>query len=126
VDNPDLVLPEPNLVGKFSIQLNILKAFLKGITQLAPHQSLITKMHTSQNESVNRIKLNYTDKKQDYPKSYRTRYALAVIHTNNGFLKILQIFFSDQDLLNIGKIWKQREDKRNRNVAEIHKRNDMR
>ncbi|CAG8776853.1 21522_t:CDS:2, partial [Gigaspora margarita] len=134
VDNPDLVLPEPNLVSKSSTQLNALKTFLKGITQLSPHQSLITKMRTSQNESVNRIKLNYTDKKQDYPKSYRTRHALAVIHNNNGFLEMLQILrqageilsFSDQDLLNIGKIWKQREDKRNCNVAEIHKRNDMR
>ncbi|CAG8648457.1 11053_t:CDS:2, partial [Racocetra persica] len=110
---------KPNLVDKSSIQLNALKAFLKGIIQLAPHQSLITKIHTSQNEYVNRIKLNYTDKKQDYPKSYRTRYALAVIHNNNSFLEMLQILrqagkissFSDQDLLNISKIWKQREDK---------------
>ncbi|RIB26484.1 hypothetical protein C2G38_2267176 [Gigaspora rosea] len=91
VDNPDLVLPEPNLVGKSSTQLNALKTFLKGITQLSPRQSLITKMHTSQNESVNRIKLNYTDKKQDYSKSYRTRHAIAVIHNNNGFLEMLQI-----------------------------------
>ncbi|CAG8523282.1 16580_t:CDS:2, partial [Racocetra persica] len=91
VGNPDLVLSEPNLVGKSSIQLNALKAFLKGITQLAPHQNLITKMRTSQNESINKIKLNYTDKKQNYPKSYRTRHALAVIYNNNGFLKMLQI-----------------------------------
>ncbi|CAG8729051.1 43579_t:CDS:2 [Gigaspora margarita] len=90
----------------------IRQKFLKGITQLAPYQSLITKMCTSQNESVNRIKLNYTDKKQDYPKSYKTRHALAVIHNNNGLLELLQILrqaeeilkFSNQDLLNIAMI----------------------
>ncbi|KAF0553856.1 ATP dependent DNA helicase [Gigaspora margarita] len=77
MNNSDLILPEPNLIGKSNLQSNALKEFLKRITQLVPYQSLITKIRTSQNESVNRIKLNYTDKKQDYPKSYKTRYALA-------------------------------------------------
>ncbi|KAF0555148.1 ATP dependent DNA helicase [Gigaspora margarita] len=74
-----------------NIQSNALKEFFKGITQLAPHQSLITKIRTSQNESVNRIKLNYMDKKQDYPKSYKTHHALAVIYNNNSLLELLQI-----------------------------------
>ncbi|CAG8754668.1 1516_t:CDS:2, partial [Racocetra fulgida] len=91
IDNPDLTLPEPNLIGKSNIQLNALKEFLKGITQLAPHQSLITKMRTSQNKSVNRIKLNYIDKKQDYLKSYKTCHILAVIYNNNSLLELLQI-----------------------------------
>ncbi|RIB08903.1 P-loop containing nucleoside triphosphate hydrolase protein [Gigaspora rosea] len=82
VDNPDLTLPEPNLIE-------------------------------NQNESVNRIKLNYTDKKQDYPKSYKTRHALAVIHNNNGILELLQIlrqadqlqdFNWSQDLIPYGKL----------------------
>ncbi|CAG8628225.1 12090_t:CDS:2, partial [Gigaspora rosea] len=134
LDNYNLTLPEPNLIGKFNIQSNALKEFLKGITQLAPHQSLITNMRTSQNESVNKIKLNYTDKKQDYPKSYKTCHALAVIHNNNGILELLQILrqagkiskHSNQDLLNIALIWKQREDKRICNIAEIHKKNETR
>ncbi len=43
-------------------------------------------IRTSQNEAVNRIKLNYTDKKTDYPKS-----TLAILHNNNGVEYLLKV-----------------------------------
>ncbi|CAG8751401.1 8436_t:CDS:1, partial [Cetraspora pellucida] len=39
---------------------------------------------------VNRIKLNYTDKKTDYFKSFSARHALAVHHNNNELLTLLE------------------------------------
>ncbi|PKB99930.1 hypothetical protein RhiirA5_428950 [Rhizophagus irregularis] len=59
-------------------------------------------------------------KKTDYPKSYRARHALSVIHNNNGFVKLQRtvrtagnlVGFSDQDEKILFNIWKQREQKK--------------
>ncbi|GBC37156.2 DNA helicase RecQ [Rhizophagus irregularis DAOM 181602=DAOM 197198] len=85
VENPDLILPTPNLVDVNKDQCLRLVEFLKRITKLKDDQSLITTIRTSYNEAFNRLKLNYTEKKTDYPKSFKARHALSVIHNNNGF-----------------------------------------
>ncbi|RIB21140.1 P-loop containing nucleoside triphosphate hydrolase protein [Gigaspora rosea] len=134
VQNPELFLADPNLIGYTESQANALKEFLKKHTKLPPKQSLITSIRTSMNEAFNRVKLNYTDKKVDYAKSFSARHGLAVLHNNNGLLEMLEIVkqvgnlleFSKEDEFNIGRIWKQREDKRKCNVAEINKRNVLR
>jgi len=72
-------------------------------------KSLITTIRTSANEAVNHVKLNYTDKKTDYPKSFAARHALAVIYNNNGIIQVLKVVrkvaylasFFEQDHLNL-------------------------
>ncbi|PKC54544.1 hypothetical protein RhiirA1_542846 [Rhizophagus irregularis] len=88
VENPDLILPTPNLVDVNKDQCLRLVEFLKRITKLKDDQSLITSIRTSYNEAFNRLKLNYTEKKTDYPKSFKARHALSVIHNNNGFVDL--------------------------------------
>lgn len=52
------------------------------------HLTLIgTTTRTSQNEAFNRVKLIYTSKLIDYTASYQTRYALAILHNNEGFVR---------------------------------------
>ncbi|CAG8751476.1 15197_t:CDS:2, partial [Funneliformis caledonium] len=58
VKNPDLSLSTPNLVD------------------------------IDNNQSFNCLKLNYTEKKTDYPKLFRARHVLSVIHNNNGFIEL--------------------------------------
>ncbi|RIB12705.1 P-loop containing nucleoside triphosphate hydrolase protein [Gigaspora rosea] len=131
VQNLKIRLADPNLIGYTQNQANALKEFLKKYTKLPQKQSLITTIRTSMNEAFNYIKLNYTDKKINFAKSFSARHGLAVLHNNNSFLEMLEVIrragilpeFSEQDLINIGKIWKQRQDKRNCNIAEINKRN---
>ncbi|CAG8502905.1 22204_t:CDS:2, partial [Gigaspora rosea] len=133
VQNPELFLANTNLIGYTESQANALKEFLKKHTKLLPKQSLITSIRTSMNEAFNRVKLNYTDKKVDYAKSLSARHGLAVLHNDNGLLEMLEIVrrvgnfleFSKEDEINIGRIWKQRENKSKCNVAEINKRNDL-
>jgi len=77
------------------------------------------------------LKLNYTEKKIDYPKSFRARHALSIIHNNNGFIELQRkvrivgnlASFSDQDEKNLFKIWKQKEQKRKSNLMAIETRN---
>jgi hypothetical protein len=134
VENPDLTLPTPNLIGADNNQCKRLLEVLKKITKLNDDQSLITTIRTSYNEAFNRIKLNYTEKKIDYPKSYRARHALSIIHNNNGFVDLQctvqaagnLVIFSDQDEKNLLSIWKQREQKRQVNIAAIETRNKTR
>ncbi|CAG8559790.1 34472_t:CDS:10, partial [Gigaspora margarita] len=147
IQNPDIILPtdndlyiiqsetsDPNLIGYTQNQANALKEFLKKYTKLPQKQSLITTIRTSMNEAFNRVKLNYTDKKVDFTKSFSAWHGLAVLHNNNGLLEMLEVVrwagnlleFSEQDQINIGKIWKQREVKRNCNIAEINKQNVLR
>ena len=97
-------------------------------------KSLITTIRTSVNEAVNRIKLNYTNKKTDYPKSFAAQHALAIIHNNNRITRVVELVceaahlapFSEQDYLNLLQLCKDREDKREYNIAKINKRNQMR
>ncbi|CAG8496835.1 10109_t:CDS:10, partial [Cetraspora pellucida] len=107
VENPEIQLADPNLIRYSQNSINALKEFLKQYTKLPQKQSLITNIRTSMNELFNRVKLNYTDKKVDYAKSFSTRHGLAVLHNNNENLE-------------------QKEDKRKHNVAEINKRNALR
>jgi hypothetical protein len=133
-NNPDLSLPTPNLIGTDDNQCMRLLEFLKKITKLKENQSLITTIRTSYNEAFNRLKLNYTEKKIDYPKSFRARHALSVIHNNNGFIELQRkvriagnlVSFSDQDEKNLFKIWKQKEQKRKSNLMAIETRNKKR
>ncbi|CAG8853390.1 13307_t:CDS:2, partial [Gigaspora margarita] len=70
----------------------------------------------------------------DYAKSFSARHGLAVLHNNSGLLEMLEVIrragncleFSEQDQINIGKIWKHKEDKRKCNVAKINERNALR
>ncbi|RIB20631.1 hypothetical protein C2G38_2035084 [Gigaspora rosea] len=86
------------------------------------------------NESFNRVKLNYADKKVDYSKSFLVRHAFAILHNNDGLLEMLItirqagnfIEFSEQNQINIGKIWKQRENKCKCNIAKINEKNTLR
>ncbi|CAG8532974.1 14463_t:CDS:10, partial [Dentiscutata heterogama] len=134
VQNPKLFLANPNLIRYTESQANALKEFLKKHTKLLPKQSLITTIRTSMNEVFNHVKLNYADKKVDFAKSFSARHGLAVLHNNNGLLEMLEVVrrarnlseFSKEDQVNIGRIWKQREDKSKCNIAEINKRNVLR
>ncbi|CAG8676031.1 38602_t:CDS:10, partial [Gigaspora margarita] len=118
VKNPDLELGEPNLTTYNDIQYKDL-------------EDLITTIRTSANEAINCLKLNYTDKKTDYPKSFAARHALAVLHNNVGLLEMLNIVrsasdlceFSDQNIYNISKIQEQREYRRTANIVKIETRN---
>ncbi|CAG8770712.1 5802_t:CDS:2, partial [Gigaspora rosea] len=86
---------------------------------------------TSANEAINWLKLNYTDKKTDYPKSFAAHYALTILHNNVGLVEILTIIrkvgklckFSNQDIYNISKIQEQREYHHAANIAKIEARN---
>ncbi|CAG8681797.1 13643_t:CDS:2, partial [Ambispora gerdemannii] len=109
VENPDLSLSTPNLISADENQCKRLLEFLKKIMKPKEHQSLITTIRTSYNEAFNRLKLNYTEKKIDYPKSFRARHALSIIHNNNGFVELQHsvreagnlISFSNQDEKNL-------------------------
>ncbi|CAG8852742.1 38647_t:CDS:2, partial [Gigaspora margarita] len=83
VENPEIQLADPNLIGYSQSSVNALREFLKQHTKLPQKQSLITTIRTSMNESFNRVKLNYTDKKVDYAKSFSARHGLAVLHNNS-------------------------------------------
>ncbi|CAG8547269.1 39847_t:CDS:2 [Gigaspora margarita] len=114
VENPDLILSSPNLIGADENQYKRLLEFLKKITKLKENQSLITTIHTSYNEAFNHLKLNYAEKKTDYPKSFRAQHALSIIHNNEGSVKLQHkvriagnlISFTNQDKKNLLSIWK--------------------
>ncbi|CAG8748240.1 20877_t:CDS:2, partial [Racocetra persica] len=117
-ENSDMILPEPNLILYTKSQCEALLKDLKQYMKLTG-QGLITTIRTSANEAVNRIKLNYIDKKTDYSKSFSAKHALAVLHNNDRLLTLLETVqkvaklpeFSEQDIVNIIKIWKNRNDK---------------
>ncbi|CAG8466147.1 14813_t:CDS:2 [Racocetra fulgida] len=88
VENPDFELGTPNLITYSNIQCKDLEEFLRKIMKLLNQQSLITTIRTSVNEAINQLKLNYTDKKTDYPKSFAARHVLAVLHNNVGLVEI--------------------------------------
>jgi len=132
-DSPDMTLVKPNLKKYTKNQKSDLLEFLKRIMDLKG-KSLITTIRTSANEAVNRVKLNYTNKKTDYPKSFAARYALAVIHNNNGIIQVLKVVrkvaylvsFSEQDHLNLLQLCKERENKREYNITKINEKNQTR
>ncbi|CAG8636544.1 8634_t:CDS:10, partial [Funneliformis mosseae] len=131
VNNPDLSLPTPNLVSTDDNQCMRLLEFLKKTTKFKENQSLIMTIRTSYNEVFNHLKLNYTEKKIDYPKSFRACHVLLIIHNNNGFIELQRkvriagnlASFSDQDEKNLFKIWKQKEQKRKNNLMAIKTHN---
>ncbi|CAG8739557.1 16022_t:CDS:2 [Dentiscutata erythropus] len=100
VQNPNLFLADSNLIGYTEGQANAFKEFLEKHTKLLQKQSLITTIRT-------------------------------ILYNNDSLLEMLEIVrqarnlleFSKEDQINIGKIWKQREDKCKCNIAEINKRN---
>lgn len=103
---------------------------LETIFKLPSDQGISTTTRTSQNEAFNRVKLIYTSKLIDYYISYQTRHALAILHNNEGICELVNIahqacnsFLSSQDLLNIAKIEKERDQKQIKNISRIEKRN---
>ncbi len=103
---------------------------LEAIFRLPIGQEIGTTTRTSQNEAFNRVKLIYTSKLIDYTASYQTRHALAILHNNEGICELVNIArqasnasLSNQDLLNITKIEKERDRQRINNIERIEKRN---
>ncbi|RIB01509.1 hypothetical protein C2G38_2050825 [Gigaspora rosea] len=92
-------------VGLSDVQCKDLEAFLRKIMKLPNQQSLITTIRTSANEAINRLKLNYIDKKTDYPKSFAAHHALAVLHNNVGLVEMLIVI--REDLVPYGQIVQQ-------------------
>ncbi|CAG8766345.1 13911_t:CDS:1, partial [Cetraspora pellucida] len=131
VENPDLEQGTPNLIIYSIVQCKDLEEFLRKIIKLPGQQSLITMIRTRANEAINHLKLNYTDKKTDYLKSFAACYALAVLYNNVGLVEMLTIIrkvgklckFSNQNIHNISKIQEQREYRHAANVAKIKARN---
>ncbi|KAF0482363.1 ATP dependent DNA helicase [Gigaspora margarita] len=87
--NPNIILSEPNLILYTKSQCEALLKDLKQYMKLLG-QRLITTIQTSTSKAVNHIKLNYTDKKTNYPKSFFARYALAVLYNNDSLLILLE------------------------------------
>ncbi|GES73749.1 hypothetical protein GLOIN_2v1886741 [Rhizophagus clarus] len=80
IENPDLNLPIPNLIDADENQYKRLSEFLNKIIKLKDDQSLIITIYMSYNKAFNYVKLNYTKKKIDYPKSYWACHTFSVIH----------------------------------------------
>ncbi|CAJ0886455.1 266_t:CDS:2 [Entrophospora sp. SA101] len=87
----------------------------------------------TQNQSkkaVNHIKLNYTDKKTDYPKSFPAQHVLAILHNNHGVEYLLKVACEAGEIFRTGHyqyytfIQQQRNRKRSQNVAVITERNE--
>ncbi|CAG8690786.1 6178_t:CDS:2, partial [Racocetra persica] len=107
---------------------------LKKIFRLPIGQRLVTTYRTSINEAFNRVKLVYLDKKIDFWKSFSGQHALAVIHHNDGYARVLETIrygytyepFTIQDKINIKKMESIRYDQQVRNVKNIYLRNTER
>ncbi|RHZ59174.1 hypothetical protein Glove_365g52 [Diversispora epigaea] len=128
--NPEIQLREPTLQLYTNTEHNQFKTMLEFIFKLPFGQGIGTTTRTSQNEAFNRVKLVYTSKLIDYPVSYQSRHALAILHNNEGICEILRIArqvynipLSHQDLLNISKIKKEHDQHRINNIGRIEKRN---
>ncbi|CAG8798462.1 293_t:CDS:2 [Gigaspora margarita] len=98
IENPDLILKESNLKMVFKNECDELVKFLTQIIKLPLGQSLITTIHTSQNEAINQV--------------------LKITCQASNFQE-----FSEQDLINIEKIHKQREEKCQVNINQIKQHN---
>ncbi|CAB4422451.1 unnamed protein product [Rhizophagus irregularis] len=128
--NPEIQLKEPTLKTRTLFERNQFKLMLESIFKLPIGQGIGTTTRTSQNEAFNRVKLIYTSKLIDYSASYQTRHVLAILHNNEGICEMVNIArqasntpLSYQDLLNITKIEKERDQQRINNVGRIEKRN---
>nr|CAG8614296.1 5991_t:CDS:2 [Entrophospora candida] len=130
VDNSDLTLIEPNLINYNRKECSELVKFLEHIMKLPSRQTLISIIRTSQNKAVNHIKINYTDKKTDYPKSFPAQDALAILHNNHGVEYLLKVACEAGEIFRTGhyqyytSIQQQRNRKRSQNVAVITERNE--
>ncbi|RHZ83721.1 hypothetical protein Glove_88g115 [Diversispora epigaea] len=131
--NPEIQLREPILKTYSNFERNEFKKMLESIFKLPFGQGIGTTIRTSQNEAFNRVKLIYTSKLIDYHFSYQTRHALAILHNNEGICELVNIVrqacnspLSSQDLLNITKIEKERDQERVKNIGRIEKRNTER
>ena len=105
---------------------------LANIVRKPIQATLITSTCICQNESMNRIKLMFLDKKVDYWKSFKTRHALAIILNNLGDYELLvrlrTLFdnfssFTSADLCNLEKICGGRNKKREQTVEKIQQNN---
>ncbi|CAG8704650.1 13323_t:CDS:2, partial [Racocetra fulgida] len=103
VKNPEIQLVNPNLIKYTQNQVNDFKEFLKKNTKLLPKQSLITTIRTSMNESFNRVKLNYADKKYELIKIGIP--AAAIFATSNQSLDIQEKIFSEVAVGIIKVLW---------------------
>src|SRR6266498_931890 len=128
--NPKIQLREPTLKIYTPFECNQFKMMLEAIFRLLIGQGIGTTTRTLQNEAFNRVKLIYTSKLIDYTASYQTRHALAILHNNEGICELVNIArqasnasLSNQDLLNITKIEKERDRQRINNIERIEKRN---
>ncbi|RHZ67003.1 hypothetical protein Glove_303g107 [Diversispora epigaea] len=128
--NPEIQLCEPTLKLYTNNERNQFKTMLESIFKIPFGQGIGTTTRTSQNEAFNRIKLVYISKLIDYSVSYQARHSLAILHNNEGICEIINIarqvcntLLSHQDLLNISKIEKERDQQQINNIGRIEKRN---
>ena len=126
--NPEMQLKEPTLKTYSPSEHNQFKAMLETIFRLPVGQGIGTVIRTSQNESFNKLKLTYTSKLIDYPASYQTRHALAILHNNKGICEMMNLVrqicnnpLFHQDLLNITKFEKERDKQQITNIDRIEK-----
>ncbi|CAH1768235.1 11801_t:CDS:2, partial [Entrophospora sp. SA101] len=98
---------------------------------LNPQQSLVIHICTSYNESLNREKNIFLDKKIDFWQSFAACHSLTVIHHNEGLLETIKKArliagledLTFEDIENIKKIANTQDSQRARNVERIQERN---
>ncbi|CAG8843076.1 9939_t:CDS:2, partial [Gigaspora margarita] len=88
--NSNKTLEEQRVVYKICADLKHKAKLIR--TKIEPNLKMVSKNECDElNEAINHIKLNYTDKKTNYPKLYSARHALAVLHNNYGLIEVLKI-----------------------------------
>ncbi|RIB12759.1 hypothetical protein C2G38_2199795 [Gigaspora rosea] len=110
-NDPEIILQEPTLCNSSNKRIDEFRDFLETIFRQPHGQGIVTFNRTSQNETFNRVKLVYLDKKIDYWQSYTARHAMAILYYNEGYTYLLselqEIYsekpFETEDLLNITK-----------------------
>ena len=130
-NNSELELKEPHLLMYSDIERKAFRKILQESFTLNTQQSLVTHIRTSYNESFNREKNIFLDKKIDFWQSFAARHSLAVIHHNEGLLETIKKArliaglddLTFEDIENIKKIANTRDSQRARNVERIQERN---
>jgi hypothetical protein len=130
-DNPELILQEPTLTNASDTDCKTFEEMLGTIFRIPHGQGIVTTSRTSYNESFNREKLVFLDKKLDYWKTYSARHACAVISHNCGLVTMLTLVrsncavegFSREDQNNLKKIEVLKKAKQGYNQQAIINRN---
>jgi hypothetical protein len=133
-DNPDLELQMPHLINATVSERKSFEDMLGIIFRLPHGQGLVTTTRTSHNESFNRRKLVFLDKKIDYWRTYMARHACAVMLQNLGLVEMIMAVrsgftaygFSQTDLQNLEKIANQVKAKQLSNRVNLEERNQNR